>query len=304
MSLDVDGRSLEISNENKVFFPDGGITKGDVVRYYRRIAAWMLPWLGDRAVVMHRFPDGIDGQDFIQKQAPAGLPDWLETVTLHHAGGTTTDYVVCRDAATLVALADLGCVVPHIWLSRASQPHVPDQFIIDLDPPGALDARAIERVRLAAGTIHDLLGSRDLPSFVKSSGSRGLHIHVPVREAPGFDEVRRLASDLSRRVAREHPDDLTVAQRKADRGDRLYLDVMRNGYGQHAVAPYAIRALPTAPVAVPLDWSEVRDVEFHPRRITLRNVFRRLGQKDDPWADLHDAPVPYDQLRQSIRGLR
>jgi bifunctional non-homologous end joining protein LigD len=125
-----------------------------------------------------------------------------------------------------------------------------------------------------------------------------------VHEAPGFDEVRRLAFDIAHRVADEHPDDLTVAQRKADRGDRLYLDVMRNGYGQHAVAPYALRALPTAPVAVPLDWSEVRDDEFHPRRITLRNVFRRLGQKDDPWADFHDVAVPYDRLRHSVRGPR
>lgn len=193
-ALDVDGRTLEILNESKVFFPDDGISKGDVLRYYRRIGPWMLPWLDDRAVVMHRFPDGIDGQSFIQKRAPQGLPDWVETVTLHHAGDTTTDYVVCRDAATLVALAGLGCLVPHMWLSRTSQPDVPDQIIFDLDPSGALDANALERVRLAAGTVHDLLGTLDVPSFDRSSGSRGLHIHVPVRGAPGFDEVRRWRS--------------------------------------------------------------------------------------------------------------
>lgn len=302
-SLDVDGRVLEISNESKAFFPDDGISKGDVVRYYRRIAPWMLPWLNDRAAVMHRFPDGIDGQGFIQKQAPHGLPDWVETVAMKHSGGATTDYVVCRDAATLVALADLGCLVPHMWLSRTSQPDVPDQVIVDLDPPGTLDAQAVEQVRLAARAIHDILVTVDLPSFVKSTGSRGLHIHIPVHEAPGFDEVRSLAATLAGRVADEHPDVLTVAQRKADRGDRLYLDVMRNGYGQHAVAPYALRALPTAPVAIPLDWSEVADHEFHPRRVTMRNVFRRLGQKNDPWADLTDASVPYDRLRDRLREL-
>lgn len=298
-SLEVDGRILSISKESKTFFPDDGITKGDVVDYYRRIAAWMLPWIGDRPLVMHRFPDGIDRDGFFAKQAPAGLPDWVERTSIRHGEDSATDYVVCQDAATLVVLADLGCLVPHVWLSRVGEPGRPDQIVFDLDPPGDLDDAAVEQVRLVAGLVHDCLDDVGASSFVKSSGSRGVHVHVPIHGCPGFDESRHLARQLARRVAEAHPDTVTVAQRKADRGDRLYLDVLRNGYGQHAVAAYALRALPTAPVAVPLDWAEVADAQFHPRRLTLRTVFRRLAQKDDPWADFTDRSVSFDTLTSS-----
>lgn len=299
-ALEVDGRTVSISNESKTFFPDDDITKGDVVDYYHRIAPWMLPWVSNRPLVMHRFPDGIDHEGFIAKQAPQGLPDWVERRTIRHGPDATTDYVVCRDAATLVVLANLGCLVPHVWLSPVDRPDRPDQIVFDLDPSGDLDDHtAVEQVRLVAGMVHDCLDEVGAASYVKSSGSRGVHVHVPIHGCPGFDESRHLARQLARRVAEAHPDTVTVAQRKADRGDRLYLDVLRNGYGQHAVAAYALRALPTAPVAVPLDWSEVADAQFHPRRLTLRTVFRRLAQKDDPWADFTDRSVSFDTLASS-----
>ena len=298
-SVQVDGRAVRLTNSSKVFFPDDEITKGDVVDYYRRIAPWMLPRLADRPLVMHRFPDGIDGDGFFQKQAPGGLPDWVERTAIRHGEDATTDYVVCQDTATLVVLADLGCLVPHVWLSGAAAPNRPDQMVFDLDPPGELDHAAVERVRSVAGIVRDLLDDLGAASFVKSTGSRGVHVHVPVHDCPGFDESRRLARHLARLVVDKHPDAVTLAQRKDDRGDRLYLDVLRNGYGQHAVAAYALRALPTAPVAVPLDWSEVADARFHPRRITMRTVFRRLAQKEDPWRDLDDSSVSFDHLRRA-----
>jgi bifunctional non-homologous end joining protein LigD len=301
-TLEVGGRTVSISNASKTFFPDDGITKGDVVDYYRRIAPWMLPWLGDRPVVMHRFPDGIHHKGFFAKQAPDGLPDWVERTSVRHGEDATTDYVVCRDAATLVVLANLGCLVPHVWLSRVGEPDRPDQIVFDLDPSGVLDDAAVERVRFVAGVVHDCLDDVGATSFVKSSGSRGVHIHVPIHGCPGFDESRHLARQLARRVADAHPDTVTVAHRKAARGDRLYLDVLRNGYGQHAVAAYALRALPTAPVAVPLDWSETADARFHPQRLTMRTVFRRLAQKDDPWDRFADASVSFDQLKRSVRA--
>jgi bifunctional non-homologous end joining protein LigD len=301
-ALELGGRTVSISNASKTFFPDDDITKGDVVDYYRRIAPWMLPWLRDHPVVMHRFPDGIHHEGFFAKQAPEGLPDWVERTTVRHGKDATTDYVVCQDAATLVVLANLGCLVPHVLLSRVGEPDRPDQIVFDLDPSGDFDDAAVEQVRLVAGVVHDCLDDVGAASFVKSSGSRGVHIHVPIHGCPGFDESRHLARQLARRVAHAYPDTVTLAQRKADRGDRLYLDVLRNGYGQHAVAAYALRALPTAPVAVPLDWSEVADARFHPRRLTMRTVFRRLAQKQDPWAEFDDRRVSFDHLQRCVRA--
>lgn len=300
--VDVAGRTVDVTNADKEFFPDDGITKGDVVEYYRRIGPQMLPWLVDRPLVMHRFPDGIRGDGFIQKQAPPSLPDWIDRAPMRHAEGTT-DYVVCKDAATLVVLADLGCLVPHVWLSQVADAKMPDQIVVDLDPPGELDAAGVELVRSVALALCDLLAALEVSSFVKSSGSRGVHVHVPVDDCPSFDESRALALALARRVAADHPEAVTLEQRKADRGDRLYLDVQRNAYGQHAVAPYALRALPAAPVAIPLDWSEVRDKNFHPRRITIRNVFRRLAHKHDPWAELDSSRMPFTDVKRRVREL-
>lgn len=301
-TVEVEGRSITITNADKTFFPDDGITKGDVVAYYRRVGPQMVPWLVDRPLVMHRFPDGIGDTGFIQKQAPASLPDWIDRASMRHAD-RITDYVVCQDTATLVVLANLGCLVPHVWLSRVAEPDKPDRIVVDLDPPGELDAAGVDLVRTAGLALRDLLGSLEVPSFVTSSGSRGIHVHVPVEQCPSFDASRALALDVARRVAADHPETATVEQRKTDRGDRLYLDVQRNAYGQHAVTLYALRALPGAPVAIPLDWSEVRDQDFHPQRITMTSVFRRLAHKHDPWANLNSSRIPFTEVKHRLREL-
>src|SRR5919106_898859 len=253
--------TVEISDADKVLFPDDGITKGDVVEYYRRIAPQMLPHLQDRPLALHRFPDGIEREGFFQKTAPAYFPDWIETVELPRERGGTVRHVVCNDAATLVYLADQGVLVLHRLLVTASAPRTPVELILDLDPASD-DPGAVQR---AARVLRDVLDDVGIAGYVKSTGSKGLHVHVPLDGSDGFDIVRGFARDLAREMVRRDPAELTIEQRKANRSGRLFVDWLRNSYGQHAVAPYSLRALPGAPVAVPLDWGEVTARGFDPR---------------------------------------
>jgi bifunctional non-homologous end joining protein LigD len=285
------GRTVEISHPDKVFFPDAGLTKADVVEYYRRIADLMAPRLRDRPLVMHRFPDGISGDDFLQKTIPDYFPDWVDRVGVERERGGSVTYVVCNDEGTLVYLADQAVLTPHLLLSAVAAPRNPVELILDLDPP----VDDPDPVRAAARHVRAVLDELGLMSFVKATGSRGLHVHVPLDGSTGFDEVRPIARTLARAVVERDPDLLTVEQRKDKRGRRVFVDWLRNGYGQHAVAPYAVRAKPEAPVAVPLDWEEALSAGFHPRRYTIDNIFRRLARKHDPW-------TTWDQHRVSVQG--
>ena len=279
-TLKLGRRSVEVSNPDKVYFPGNGLTKADLVDYYRRAAEVMLPYLKDRPLTLHRFPDGIDGEGFYQQQRPDWFPDWVGGVDLERRGGGSVVHTVVDSAAALVVIANSGCITPHLWLSRSDRPDNPDQLIFDLDPPseGGFDA-----VLFAARRLRELLDELGLVPLVKATGSNGLHVVAPLRRRHGFDEVRDFCRRAAELLAARHPERLTTAQRKDRRRGRLYLDVQRNAYGQHAVAPYAVRALPGAPVAAPLDWSELDRSGLGPRSTTVRNLFRRLGQRDDPW---------------------
>ncbi len=282
-TIELGGRTVELSHPDKVLFPDAGLTKGDLVEYYRRIAPTMLPHLAGRPVSMHRFPDGIEGKSFFQKDAPDYFPGWIHTEEIAKEGGSVT-HVVCDDAATLVYLANQACITPHIWLSRIDDLDRPDRMIFDLDPSGDDPERDREEVRRAARRVHDGLEALGLPAYLMTTGSKGFHVVVPLRREEGFDEVRDFAHRLARRLADADPEHLTVEQRKAKRGGRVFLDYLRNGYAQTTVAPYSVRARPGAPVATPVGWDELDGLD--PRRYTLQNLFRRLAQKDDPWADI------------------
>lgn len=280
-TLVVGRRKVEISRADKVLFPADGITKLDLAEYYRRVADVALPHYAERAVTVHRFPDGIDKDGFFQKAVPQHFPDWIGTVTVDKEDGTIT-HVVVGDAATLVYLADQACITHHLSLFRIDQPSRPDRLVFDLDP--ADDDFA--KVRLTARHLRDLLNELGLTSFLQTTGSRGLHVVVPLRRETGFDEVRDFARRVGAELVRRHPGDVTIAQRKDQRGTAVFIDYLRNAYGQTAVAPYAVRALPGAPVATPIDWKELDRADLTPRRYTLRSVLRRLGQKQDPWAGM------------------
>ncbi len=307
-SLEVDGHEVRLSKPDKVLFPQARLTKKDLVRHYRRMAEIMLPHLRGRPLSLQRFPDGLSGSGFYQKEVPSYFPEWIQRAELQvKQDGRRQSQVVASNTATLVYLANQACITPHPWLSRADRPHQPDRLLFDLDPPKGSEgsrkgqkggakrgAAEFERVRRAALDLHDALREKGLASFVMTTGSRGLHVMVPLRRGPGFDEVRDFARGLAEQLRAQRPSQYSTAPRIADRKGRLYLDTTRNAYGQTGVAPYAVRARPGAPVATPLDWSELQQSRVHPRRYGLRNIGRRLGQKADPWRDIeeHAAKLP------------
>ncbi|HEY7470728.1 MAG TPA: non-homologous end-joining DNA ligase [Gemmatimonadota bacterium] len=275
--LRVGRRSIELSSLDKVLFPDAGVTKGDLVEHYRAVAGRMVPHLKGRPVSMQRYPSGIGGEGFYQKAAPDYFPEWIERVTVSKAGGTV-EHVVCNDAATLVYLANQNCITPHVWLSRADRPDHPDRLVFDLDPP----RNDFDVVRFAARALRELLEELGLDPFLMATGGRGLHLVVPLDRRADFDTTRGFARDVADLLAARHPDRLTTEVRKDKRRGRLFLDTMRNAYAQTAVPPWAVRARPGAPVAVPLGWAELSDPRVRGGSWNTRTVGKRLA-RDDPW---------------------
>lgn len=294
----VGGRTISVSKPGKVLFPDDGLTKADLVDYYARIAGTMIPHLAGRPVAMRRFPDGIGEAGFFEKKAPQHFPDWIDRVRVQTQEGSQ-QHIVCNEVATPAYLADQACVEPHVWLSRADDLDHPDQLIFDLDPSVDDLARLRESTR-AVGRLLEELG---LTSFVKTTGSKGFHVQVPLDRSADFDTVREFARDVADALADQDPDQLTTEQRKNQRGDRVFIDYLRNAYGQNAIAPYGVRARPGAPVATPLDWSEVGRVT--PDRYDTTTVLRRLAQKKDPWRDIARRTFSLDEARRRLsRRLR
>ncbi|MER7540814.1 non-homologous end-joining DNA ligase [Streptomyces sp. NPDC097704] len=275
--IHVSGRTVEIKRAEKELFPDDGITKADLADYYHRVGTRILPHLRGRPLMLERHPDGIDDGRFMQKDTPAYFPDWIHRSELPKEDGTVT-YPVCDDLATLLYLAGQACITPHRWLSKTDRPDHPDRLVFDLDPPG----EDFEPVRHTATLLHEVLDELELPAALMTTGSRGLHILVPLDRRAPFDTVRAFARDVAELLADRHPEQLTTAARKQTRRGRLYLDIQRNAYGQTAVTPYAVRALPGAPVAAPLSWSELDDSDLTPQRWTLATIDERL-ENDDPW---------------------
>ena len=291
----IDGHSIEISNPDKVLFPDDGITKGDLVEYYARIADRMVPQVRDRPLHMNRFPGGIGRIAIQQKRVPDSFPAWITRATVDlHRGGTIT-HAVIDNPATLVYLANYNMVTAHVWLSRIQAPERPDQLIFDLDPAD-LD---FGLVRATALTLKGLLEDQGLRAFVKTTGSRGLHVVVPIAVSPGFEEVHLFADAMAQRLAATAPERLTTEFIKEKRAGRLFLDVNRNAYAQTVVAPYAVRARRTAPIAVPIAWSDVERDDLRPDGVTIRTVWDRLRGREDPWREMEGARRPLPALRES-----
>lgn len=273
--------NFHASHRDKLFFPADGLTKGDLIDYYGRIAPSMLPHLRDRPLTLHRFPDGIGEEGFFQKSVSEHFPDWLPRTTVAKEGGTVT-HALCRGSRDLRYLADQATITFHAWLARLDRPHHPDRLIFDLDPPGENFAAVVHAARAIKARLDEL----ELTAFVMTTGSRGLHVTLPLDRSADFDTVRGFAREIAAGLVENEPDAFTIAQRKAKRGDRVYLDVMRNAYAQTGVAPYSVRAKPGAPIATPLEWRELGDSRLHPRRYHLGNIFRRLGRRDCPWRDI------------------
>ena len=270
-----DGHEITVTHGDRVVFAQTGITKGEIVEHYHRVAQRMLPHLRGRPVSIQRFPGPEGSPPIYQKAIPSHFPEWINRVTVPKVGGTVT-HVVCDDAATLVYITNQGCITPHVWLSRIPKLELPDRLIIDLDPGdgGVTDAR------FAAHIARDVLTEAGLVPHLMSTGSRGYHVVVPLRPQAEFEEVRAVAYGLAEAMVQRAPDRLTTEFYKEKRAGRLFLDCNRNAWAQTAVPAYAVRPRPAASVAVPLDWDELETTA--PDFWTVRNIAERLEQPD-PW---------------------
>lgn len=268
---------VRLTHPQKVLFPDAGITKAGFADYMAAVAPVMLTHLRGRPLMLQRFPHGITESGFVQKDFDGALPDWMERVEVAKEGGTL-EHPLADSRRALVWLANQDCVTIHTWLSRRDHLRCPDRLVIDLDP-GAY----FEPVREAARSLGRLLRELGLVPFLQTTGSRGLHVVSPLRADTDFETVREFARDLAALAVAEDPDQRTIEVRKQARGDRVYLDVMRNAYAQTAVAPYSVRAKPRAPVATPLSWDELDDPALRADGFTVGDLPRRLEGRGDPW---------------------
>lgn len=290
--------SVPVTHPDRVLFPDDGITKGDLVAYYQAVAEAMLPLVSGRPVTLQRFPNGIGKAGFYQKQASANTPDWIERVTVPKMEGGTVTHLVLRHPADLAWIANQGTIAPHVWLSRVGSLEQPDLVVWDLDP--ASEEGDLPGVLRAARQLRELLDELALPSYVKTTGSRGLHVCVPLRPEASTAEAEAFAYDVARVLAARDPERLTTEWLLEDRRGRLLLDTARNKWAQMIVAPYGVRALPGAPVSLPLAWEELDEPGFDPQRHTLRTVPARLASTSDPWSGMEAAAVRFAQARKRL----
>jgi bifunctional non-homologous end joining protein LigD len=293
--LQTHDRRVEIRHPEKILSPDDGITKQELAEYYQHIAPWILPHLEDRPLAMECFPDGIDRPGFFRKNAPSWFPGWIRTVPVEKKNGGVVRHVVCNDVATLVYLANQVCITPHIWLSRTDKLACPDQMVFDLDP----SVDSFGPVKATAQSLKELLDWLGLPPYLKTTGSRGLHVAVPLRRREDFDSVRAFASELARIVVSQDPGQRTLEQRKSRRHGRVFLDVNRNAFAQLVAPAYAVRARRGAPVSVPLDWNE----DLRPDGVTIRTVFDRLQDVGDPWADFWERSAALGRARRKLEAF-
>jgi bifunctional non-homologous end joining protein LigD len=278
---------IKVSNPDKVFWPEEGYTKLDLVTFYRDVFPALRPFVNDRILTLERCPDGMSGACFYQKQKPESMPAGTPTKRIANDKGSSsrkaTDYVVGGLLATQLTLANLGCIPIHVCGSRAKTFPKPDWICFDLDPQSGKFADAAKAGLLAKAVLDEL----ELVSFPKTSGSRGLHIFVPIRVGPEADEVLKFAEEFVARLAAAYPKQLTVAHAIADRGGRVYLDAFRNGSVQTVVSPYSVRRKAHAPVSTPLAWSEVKP-SLNPSSFNIGNFSARLKKKD-PWSDFFNS---------------
>ncbi len=281
--IKVGSYTISISNQDKVLFPDDGITKADLINYYYSIAPLMLLYVKNRPITMHRYPMGINHEGFYQKNAEDYFPSWVKRIPIKTEEHKTVNYVVIDKVATFVYLANLGCITPHIWLSTLRALDNPDRLIFDLDPSGKnFDFSLIKKTALS---FKKLLEDLDLVPFVMTTGSRGLHVVVPLKGTMSYDVVRPFARSLAQQLVQQDPEHLTVDVSKKKRGKKIFIDYLRNSFSATGVAPYAVRARNHAPIATPLAWDELSDLRSSDM-YTMKTIFKRLEKHGDPWHDI------------------
>jgi bifunctional non-homologous end joining protein LigD len=284
----VSDRAVRLTHPERLLWPADGITKGDLYAYFGAIAEVMLPHVRDRPVSMQRFRESVDKGGFFQKEIPRGAPEWVARTRVGKRGGSVC-HVLANDRETLRWLAQQGCITPHVFTARADRLDRPDRLVIDLDP----STDDFDAVRAAALACGEVLRDRGLEPFALATGSRGVHVVAPLKRTRPAEDVLAWAHAFAEELEDAHPGALTTAFRKGKRGDRIYVDVARNGPAQTVVPPYAPRPRPNAPVATPLRWEELEDPALRPDAWTLRTVGERLDALGgDPWAGIAKAARP------------
>ena len=291
--------AVEVPRPQKVLFPEAGLTKADLARHYREVAPAALPLLRGRPLNLQRFPDGIAAGGFMQQQAGRHFPPWIRRVRVAKEGGSV-EHVVADDAATLVYLAGQAAITLHAWTSRADRLDRPDRVIFDLDP----SRDDFDAVRAAALETGALLRELGLEPFAMLTGSRGVHVVAPLQRRQDHDAALAFAREVAELLVARDPEGLTLEARKAKRGTRILVDVLRNAYAHTAVAPYAVRALPEAPVAAPIPWEELSDAGLGPRRYRVGALPASLLEDGGPWRDIARHARPLGPARKRLGALR
>jgi bifunctional non-homologous end joining protein LigD len=296
VELDVGGRRVRLTNLDKVFFPEIGATKRDLLQYYAEVAPALLPHLRDRAMVMKRYPDGAAGAFFFMKRAPTPRPDWLATCAIEHASGSVIDFPVVDDLAALLWVVNLGCIDLNQWYARCDDVDRPDYLHFDLDPVGDVP---FATVREAAATVNETLQALGMPTYVKTTGSRGLHVYVPIVRGPTQKQVWEVSKTIALDVARRHPALLTAVYRKAARpAGRVLVDYNQNAWGRTLASVYSVRPQPRATVSTPVTWDEVAaGITIDDFR--MDNVPARLERLGDLWSPLTTPRHRFDLARFS-----
>ena len=291
LTVTAGGRDVRVTSPNKVFFPTRGETKLDLVRYYEAVEGPILEQLGGRPTMLQRFPDGASGKSFFQKRVPKGAPDWLETTEVSTPNGTTSNALVIADLAHLVWAVNQGCLGFHPWPYLAATPTITDELRIDLDPsPGV----TFDQVREAAAEARTLLDDVGIASFIKTSGSRGLHVYVRLERRWDSYAVRAAAVAVARELERRRPDLLTAAWWKEERGTRVFVDFNQNAPHKTVFGTWCVRPRVGGQVSTPIRWDEVATVA--PEELTLATVPAKLAAEGDPWAAMNGAPQSIERL--------
>jgi len=283
VELNLGGKVVRLTNLQKSFWPERGITKGDLLRYYAEISPYLLPHLTDRAMVMKRYPQGAAGEFFFQKRAPEPRPDWIQICSIEHASHSVIDFPVVRDLASLLWIVNLGCIDLNPWYARCDDVNRPDYLHFDLDP---VEGATFQRVCETALLVHEALNQLKIPNLPKTTGSRGIHVYVPIVRGPTQKEVWTFAKKLAQTMARLHPKLVTAEYRLAKRPKgHVLVDYNQNAWGRTLASVYSVRPKPEATVSTPVTWEEIRDgIQVEDFRID--NVPARLKKLGDLWKPL------------------
>jgi len=294
VEVDIGGRRVRLTNLDKIFFPEIGATKRDLLQYYAEVAAVLLPHLADRAMVMKRYPNGAGGDFFFMKRAPRPRPEWITTCAIEHASGSVIDFPVIDDLAALLWVINLGCIDLNQWYARCDDVDRPDYLHFDLDPVGEIEFATL---REAAGVVNETLRALGMPTWVKTTGSRGLHLYVPIVRGPTQKQVWEVSKTIALDVARRHPRLLTAVYKKALRpAGRVLVDYNQNAWGRTLASVYSVRPQPRATVSTPVTWDEVAR-GFALEDFRMDNVPARVAELGDLWVPLNAPPGRFDLAR-------